>query len=115
VPFHVFHVVVLHWFATRLRSKGELLLFRDCNAMGEIQLRCLGMVFLSVKELKVRLVHRTITWRRTSLSSACDDAGLRPFGVAAIWDRMRNLMDERFDAERATLQIQFYTRHSSAF
>ncbi|EPS60231.1 hypothetical protein M569_14572, partial [Genlisea aurea] len=72
------------YIVTRARSKGELLLFRDCNEMGEIQLRCLGMVFLRMKELKARLcVHSACECCYTSLLLVCDDAGMRPFGVAA--------------------------------
>ena len=63
----------------RWSTKGELLVFRDCDEFGETRLRVLGIIFVTNNDVK--------ELRRLAV---------KPFGHEAMWGRLRDLMQQRF-------------------
>ena len=75
-------------------TKGELMLFRDCWPEGDITIRTLCMVFLTKEELRE---YRKI--------------GRKPFGAEALWQRMRDAMEQRFGDPNTKPPAQNYLPH----
>ena len=63
----------------RWSTKGELLVFRDCDEFGETRLGVLGIIFVTNNDVK--------ELRRLAV---------KPFGHEAMWGRLRDLMQQRF-------------------
>ncbi|EPS57398.1 hypothetical protein M569_17419 [Genlisea aurea] len=63
----------------RYSTKGELVLFRDVDAQGELRVRTLGMQFVAKGEIK-----------------ECTRLKQTPFGHQKQWERLRLLFQERY-------------------